>query len=84
MRELIDRQTLISEVASFMGRDAEGITLETHLYDDLDMDSLGLFSLGMQLIRTFQVRIPLSEVAGIATVGDMHAALLKHAVNTAS
>ncbi len=84
MREPLGHLALIAEVASFMGRDAESITLDTHLYDDLDMDSLGLFSLGMQLIRTFQVRIPLSEVSGIATVGDMHAALLKHAERSAS
>jgi acyl carrier protein len=35
------------------------------------MDSLGLFSLGMYLIKTYNRKIPLSAVATMETVGDI-------------
>lgn len=66
-------------VAEFVGADAEKITPATHIYDELGIDSLGMFSLGMHLIDRFGVRVPLSEVATIATVGDIFDTIRRHA-----
>jgi acyl carrier protein len=38
-----------------------------------------MFSLGMHLIDRFGVRVPLSEVALIATVGDLFDTMQRHA-----
>lgn len=65
-------------VAEFVGVDAEKLTPTTHVYDELGIDSLGMFSLGMHLIDRFGVRVPLSEVATIATLGDVFATLQRH------
>ena len=63
--------TCRDSVAEFIGIEAAKIGRGTHIYDELGIDSLGMFSLGMHLIALFQVKVPLSEVATIATVGDI-------------
>jgi acyl carrier protein len=62
-------------VAEFLGVDAETLDQDTHIYDQLGIDSLGMFSLGMYLIKCFGITLPLTEVATIATLGDLYDAL---------
>lgn len=65
-------------VAEFLGVKPEAITRETNIYVELGIDSLGMFSLGMHLIKCFRIKLPLSEVSTIATVGDLFTALERH------
>ncbi len=65
------------DVSNYIGLNAEEILETTNLYDDLGIDSLGIFSLGMYLTKTYNVKIPLSAVAGIETVGDLYSLICK-------
>jgi acyl carrier protein len=67
-----------SEVSQFLGKDPNGLLRETHIYEEIGLDSLGMFSLGMYLIKCFGITLPLSEVATISTLGDMYQALDRH------
>lgn len=80
MSEPLEWQTLAARVADFLGVEQEALTPETHIYNELGLDSLGMFSLGMYLIKNFAITLPLSEVANIATIGDIYAALERHSV----
>ncbi|MFZ6029179.1 MAG: acyl carrier protein [Chloroflexota bacterium] len=59
------------KIADYAGLEKEEVHQEMNIYADLGMDSLGLFSLGMYLIKTYGVEIPLAAVATIETVGDI-------------
>ena len=48
----------------------EVITAQTHFKDDLDADSLDLFTLVQELEDSYGVRIPEDEAARIVTVGQ--------------
>lgn len=67
-------------VAGFLGLESSELTRDTHLFNELAIDSLGIFSLGMHLIEGFDVQVPLSEVSSIATVGDLYDAMNRHRV----
>ena len=71
MKEAIDWTRFQRQVAEYTGMPAAGIQPETSLYNDINLDSLGFFSLGMYLIKNFGIQIPLSAVASIQTVGDL-------------
>ena len=58
-------------ISDYVGVDASEITRETDVYDDLFLDSLGLFGLGSEITETFKINIPLSLVASISKVGDI-------------
>lgn len=58
-------------ISDYVGVDAAEITESTDVYDDLYLDSLGLFSLGSHITETYQLNIPLSLVASISTVGEI-------------
>jgi len=68
----------VQRVAGFLGLEPKDILATTHLFNELCIDSLGIFSLGMHLIETFGVQVPLSEVSSISTVGDLYAAMDRH------
>lgn len=70
MAEALDWIHFTGSVAAFLGLDASELRHETHFYNDLGIDSLGLFSLGISLMRTYGIKLPLSVVPGIRTVGD--------------
>lgn len=78
MSESLDFGAFSRRVAEFLGKDPSAITRPIHLYDDLGLDSLGMFSLGMYVIKCFGITLPLSEVATIATLGDLYDALDRH------
>lgn len=67
----------VKSIADYTGVEIEEITRETNLYGDLCMDSLGLFSLGINLTNIFKLQVPLSSVATIETVGDMYDLIVK-------
>lgn len=58
-------------ISDYVGVDAAEITESTDVYDDLYLDSLGLFGLGSRITETYQLNIPLSLVASISTVGEI-------------
>lgn len=58
-------------ISDYVGVDASEITRETDVYDDLFLDSLGLFGLGSEITETFRLNIPLSLVASISKVGEI-------------
>ncbi len=78
MKELFSEDSCRQQVAAFLGIEPQSLLASTHLFHELSMDSLGIFSLGMHLIKTFGIKIPLSEVSNIATYGDLYEAMERH------
>ncbi|MCQ2459758.1 MAG: acyl carrier protein [Ruminococcus sp.] len=58
-------------ISDYVGVDTDEITRDTDVYDDLYLDSLGLFGLGSHITDTFKLNIPLSLVASISTTGEI-------------
>ena len=58
-------------ISDYVGIDASEITRDTDVYDDLYLDSLGLFGLGSEITETFKLNVPLSLVASISKVGEI-------------
>ncbi|MCQ2470394.1 MAG: acyl carrier protein [Ruminococcus sp.] len=58
-------------VSDYVGVDADEITRDTDVYDDLYLDSLGLFGLGSHITETYKLNIPLSLVASISKTGEI-------------
>ena len=73
----------VKEVSDYVGVDASEITKETDIYEDLCLDSLGVFGLGTQLTETFGLTVALSSVADVAKVGDMYDILNEKGVKNA-
>ena len=61
----------IQTISDYVGVDASEITRDTDVYDDLFLDSLGLFGLGSEITETFKLNVPLSLVASISKVGEI-------------
>lgn len=74
----LDWNAFVSHVVEFLGVEPESVGRNTHIYNELGIDSLGMFSLGMHVIKAFGIKLPLSEVATIATLGDLYDALERH------
>jgi acyl carrier protein len=68
----------LQTVADFTGWEKDQIEKNTNLYSDMGLDSLGLFSLGMHLIKTYDIQIPLAAVASMETVNDIYALMEEH------
>ena len=62
LREIISEQLEISE---------ELITMESHLMEDFDADSLDLVDLVMSVEDEFGVEVPEEAVENLKTVGDV-------------
>ena len=60
-----------SLLADQLDADAEGITLETNIADDLGADSLDVVELLMAIEDEFKVEIPDEEIENIKTIGDL-------------
>ena len=58
-------------ISDYVGVDAGEINEDTDVYEDLYLDSLGLFGLGSEITETLRLNIPLSSVASISRVGEM-------------
>ena len=57
-------------VSDYVGVDADEITRDTDVFDDLYLDSLGLFGLGSHITDTYKLNVALSLVASISRVGE--------------
>ena len=57
-------------ISDYVGVDASEINKETDVYDDLYLDSLGLFGLGSHITEIYKLSLPLSLVASISRVGE--------------
>ena len=51
--------------------DADDVTLETNLKEDLDADSLDVVELSLALEEHFEIEIPDEDMVDIATVKDI-------------
>ncbi|HEY9062719.1 MAG TPA: acyl carrier protein [Pseudobacteroides sp.] len=71
MSRTVDWNDFALKVSEYVGVEKGEIEEDTNLYGDLGMDSLGLFSLGMYLTKTYKVTVPLSAVATIETCKDI-------------
>ncbi|WP_044974070.1 acyl carrier protein [Ruminococcus sp. HUN007] len=71
------------EVSDYVGVDASEITKDTDIYEDLCLDSLGVFGLGTQLTETFGLTVALSSVAVVSKIGDMYDILNEKGVKNA-
>jgi acyl carrier protein len=78
MAETLEWNSFAGRVAEFLGVEPDTVGRTTHIYDDLGIDSLGMFSLGMHVIKCFGITLPLAEVATISTLGDLFDALDRH------
>lgn len=61
----------IKTVCSLTGLEEDEINSETHIYNEIGIDSLGVMSLGLKLQDKFSKRMPLSAASVINTIGDM-------------
>ena len=59
---------------SVLGRPVE-LVAETDIARDLDVDSLALMNIVMELEDTFDVSIPLDRMAQVQTAGDLAAVI---------
>lgn len=80
MPETLDWTGFVACVAEFLGVEASTLARSTHIYDQLGIDSLGLFSLGMHLTKRFAITLPLALIATISTIGDLYEAMAHHGV----
>ncbi|MGH3795517.1 MAG: acyl carrier protein [Pseudonocardiaceae bacterium] len=58
---------IVNEVA---GVETNEITLEKSFVDDLDIDSLSMVEIAVQVEDRFGVKVPDEELANLKTVGD--------------
>lgn len=72
MNNKIEWSEFLENVANYIGIEKSEISEKTNLYEDLGMDSLSFFSLGMYLIKTYEIQIPLSAVATVETIKDIY------------
>lgn len=59
-------------VADYIGTEPEDILETTNLYEDLGVDSLGLFSLGMYLAKIYGTQKSIASLASIENVGELY------------
>ena len=64
---LSDLADIVKEVA---GVDTSEVTLEKSFVDDLDIDSLSMVEIAVQVEDRFGVKVPDDELANLRTVGD--------------
>ena len=66
----LDWNEFTQVVSDYVGVDASEITRDTDVFDDLYLDSLGLFGLGSQITETYKLNVALSLVASISKIGE--------------
>ena len=65
-------------IADTLSCDAEKVTMEASLFDDLGADSLDAVELNMALEDACGVSIPDEELAKLKTVGDIYNYITAH------
>ncbi len=63
--------TFRESIAEYVGMDAGDINEQTDVFEDLCLDSLGLFGLGANITDTFKRNVPVSSVATLSKVGEL-------------
>ena len=75
----LDRAQVIEKLcelaAEQVGAEASQVTLDTHLYNDLNYDSLDLVEFAMTIEEEFEVDIPDERAQRVKTVGQALEAL---------
>ncbi|MBN2001936.1 MAG: acyl carrier protein [Anaerolineae bacterium] len=71
MTKKIEWADFAGKIAEYTGLEKDELRPDMNVYYDLGMDSLGLFSLGMYLTKTYEVNLPLSSVASIETLENI-------------
>ena len=72
-------EELKNVIVDTLSADADAITMEASLADDLNADSLDSVELNMALEEQFGVSIPDEELGNMKTVGDIYNYLTKNA-----
>ena len=80
MAESISWEPFRETISRHLGLEPGEITEMTDIYRDLGLDSLGVVSLGMKLYAVFRVKVPMSAVSEVYTLGDMFRILNTYAV----
>ena len=75
MAEELTWNHFLETVSSSLGVDKKELTPDTHLYNDIGIDSLGIFSLGMKLIKVYNIKLPLAVVSTLQTLRDVYSAM---------
>ena len=87
MTETIDRktninQTVVAILADTVHRDPSEITPDCGLIEDLNLDSLEMVELAMELEDVFALPIPDEDVDKLKTVGDIQTYIAAHVTTT--
>lgn len=67
-----DWNGFVKFISDYTGVPVEEITEQTDMYEDLFLDSLGMFSFGAQVSEKFEVKVPLSKVATVSKAGEIY------------
>ncbi|MGD9201597.1 MAG: phosphopantetheine-binding protein [Chitinispirillia bacterium] len=81
MSEELEWSHFIKTMTAALGVEKEELRPDTNLYDDIGIDSLGIFTLGMKLTDTYGIKPPISVVATIQTVQDLYNTMDNHRNN---
>ena len=74
----LSRDEVLTEISRMLGpfrKDQRPITLETDMSRDLNLDSLKVMDLMMELEEKYDISIPLNLVPEIRTVADLAATI---------
>ena len=75
MPSTITRETLVNTVCRLAAETVQvnpaGVTLETHLYNDLNVDSLETVEFVMKIEEEFDLDIPDEQAQEVRTVSDV-------------
>mgnify|MGYP002749841483 CR=1 FL=1 len=78
MPEVLEWNHFIKTMTTALGVEKEELKPNTHLYNNIGIDSLGIFTLGMKLTNTYGIKPPISVVATIQTVQDLYYTMDNH------
>ena len=67
-------------ISDYVGVDSSEINENTDVFEDLYLDSLGLFGLGAHITDTFKRNVPVSSVASLSKIGELFDLLVNEGV----
>lgn len=73
-------ETFRQSISDYVGIEVSEIQQETDVFEDLCLDSLGLFGLGAHITDTFKRNVPISSVAALSKIGDLYTLLKEQGV----
>ena len=69
-RDQTEKQVMAA-VANIAGMDAKTLSLDTEVVKDLNLDSLAMYELVIELEQAYSLQISDEEIERIRTIGDM-------------